>query len=61
MKRSRPRNFRTTQLLNSVKGLAYDFEGPSADHLLDASHLYDQKVYENVHAVVEEWSLVDKR
>jgi hypothetical protein len=61
MGRSRPRNFRINQLVSSVEGLGYDFEGPSAECLLDASHLYDQKVYENVHAIAEEWSLVDKR
>ncbi|KAF1800770.1 hypothetical protein FB192DRAFT_1121675 [Mucor lusitanicus] len=57
---ARPRSFNINRLLTSVEGLGYDFEGPSADHLLDASHLYDRKVYENVHAFAEEWSLVDK-
>ncbi|KAL9545340.1 hypothetical protein MBANPS3_007189 [Mucor bainieri] len=60
MKRARPRNFRINQLVPSIEGLGYDFEGPSSDYLLDASHLYDQKVYENVHAIATEWSVVDK-
>ncbi|KAK4512575.1 uncharacterized protein ATC70_003278 [Mucor velutinosus] len=60
MGRPKPHNFRINQLLSSVEGLAYDFEGPTANYLLDASHLYDQKVYENVHAIAKEWKLVDK-
>ncbi|KAI9486287.1 MAG: hypothetical protein EXX96DRAFT_548476 [Benjaminiella poitrasii] len=43
-----------------VKGLEYEFEGPSADHLIDTSHIYDQTVYQDVHAQKNEWTVMDK-
>ncbi|KAI8640766.1 WD40-repeat-containing domain protein [Parasitella parasitica] len=43
-----------------IEGSEFDFEGPSADYLIEPSHLYDQVIYQNIHAVKEEWSLTDK-
>ena len=44
-----------------LEGMEFDFEGPSADYLLDMSHVFDQAVYQDVHAVKEDWSLADQR
>lgn len=43
-----------------IPGLDYDIEGPTADHLLDVSHIYDQVVYQDIRPSKEEWTMVDE-
>jgi hypothetical protein len=44
-----------------IPGLEFDLEGPSADHLIDTSEIYDQPVYTHIHAKKEEWDIVSER
>lgn len=43
-----------------VQGLDFDAEGPTADHLIDTSHIYDQVVYKDIHPLRQEWSVLDQ-
>ncbi|KAI7900967.1 uncharacterized protein BX663DRAFT_438154 [Cokeromyces recurvatus] len=47
-------------LPSPVNGLEFDFEGPSADYLIDTSHIYNRTIYQDVHAKKEEWTVIDK-
>lgn len=42
-------------------GLEYDLEGPTFDHLIDTSDIYNQPVYQHIHALKEEWEAVSAR
>ncbi|KAI8385647.1 hypothetical protein BD560DRAFT_167355 [Blakeslea trispora] len=43
-----------------VPGLNFDLEGPTADHLIDTSDIYEQTVYDDIHASGDEWTIVDE-
>lgn len=44
-----------------VTGLEFDLEGPDANYLIDASHIYERIVYQNVHADPIDWALVNEK
>lgn len=44
-----------------VPGMEFDVEGPSADHLIDTSEIYDQVVYRHVLTNNDEWELLNER
>jgi hypothetical protein len=44
-----------------VNGINFDLEGPDANYLIDASHIYGRVVYQDIHAIPEEWSLVNEK
>jgi hypothetical protein len=44
-----------------LQGLDFDLEGPDANYLMDASHIYGRVVYQDVHASPEEWKLISEK
>ncbi|KAI7882810.1 uncharacterized protein EV154DRAFT_428336, partial [Mucor mucedo] len=47
------------QFKSPVPGLDYDLEGPTADHLIDTSEWDTKSVYTHIHALQDEWEVVD--
>lgn len=43
-----------------VVGHDFDILGPNANYLIDASHIYDQVVYQDIRPSKEEWSIVNE-
>lgn len=41
--------------------IALEYEGPSFEYLLDTKEIYEQVIYKEVHANMEEWECVKER
>ncbi|CEI93818.1 hypothetical protein RMCBS344292_08044 [Rhizopus microsporus] len=49
-----------TVFTSSVPGMEFDLEGPTVDHLFDISAIQNKIVYQDIHAQLEEWEVLEK-